>query len=808
MSANARVWRWASIAAAVWLTASAGLSAAQAPAAGVGAVAGSVAGRLSGQPIAGAVVSVEGTSLSAVSNATGRFQIDNVPPGSVMLVVQAPGFLELRAAAIQIRAGDMAQVDLQLEITPNYLERVQVTATKTPLSIGDVAAQTDIVDRSTIESRGDLTLTQAITHVPGAVVSTQLGIFESVMLRGMPRGDPEFTNTLLLIDGVPQTTSRNGSRVIGLTINDASDIEIVRGPNSALYGRTAIGGSVNIQTSNPTARPEFNVDFTGGQQGTAKGLARVSGPIANWGGYYASIGKERNTGFFNTKTGGDFSDGNTAVFGKMTFTPDRKSFGSVSFNYVNSDNSTPTNEPIVDGQLLHVIDPRFDRLTNFNIPGPNYHQGEGRLTVNYTRQFTPSARMVEVFGYRDVTQQFIDDGDFIGSPVDLATNTVTQYPFNQELKEKIAYEELRLELTPSIRGIKNSLVVGGSYEHTGGTLATDFIYTDPDTEGIPMNYLNPVIPPTSAWQHDVQPTRTYHLGVTGLFAQYLIEPGTRWVFGAGGRYDHMALDNQAEGAAKVDQTFSAFSPKASATYKLFGAESAAQPAINLYAAYSHAFLPPRAPSSLTPANAALNLQPEDIDNVEGGLKGSLAGGRVAIEATYFHMVENGVVLSRRPGPFFFPTNAGQQTYHGVETGISGQITPKASAYVNASFYRSRFGDFVIQTEDGEEVLTGNRLPIAPDYIVNWGMRFTPVTWLEALFNVKHTSGVAADRENTFTIDPYTLVDAAATWRHGPMRATLSIRNLFDAEYYWNADGETADPGRPRQVLFTVSVGLK
>ena len=91
--------------------------------------------------------------------------------------------------------------------------------------------------------------------MPGAVVSTQLGIFESVMLRGMPRGDPEFTNTLLLIDGVPQTTSRNASRVVGLTINDASYVEILRGPNSALYGRTAIGGSVNVRTADPTATP-------------------------------------------------------------------------------------------------------------------------------------------------------------------------------------------------------------------------------------------------------------------------------------------------------------------------------------------------------------------------------------------------------------------------------------------------------------------------------------------------------------------------------------------------------------------------
>ena len=357
-----------------------------------GAITGTVMARAGGQPVAGAIVAVDGTGRSTVAGGTGRFQILNVPAGAAVLIVKAPGFLDLRSPAVQVRAGETAELNIELEVTPNFMERVQVTATKTPLSVGDVAAQTDIIDRDTIESRGDQTLVQAIAHVPGAVVSTQLGIFESVMLRGLPRGDPEFTNTLLLIDGVPQTTSRNGSRVIGLTINDASNIEVVRGPNSALYGRTAIGGSVNVLTAAPTPKPEFNVDFTGGQQGMLKGLARVSGPIAQWGGYYASIGKERNTGYFNTKTGGDYSDGNTAVFGKLTFAPDSKGFGSVSFNHVDSDNSTPTNEPIVDGQLLHVIEPLFDRLTNFNIPGPNYHQGESRLTFNYTRQLSSWSR--------------------------------------------------------------------------------------------------------------------------------------------------------------------------------------------------------------------------------------------------------------------------------------------------------------------------------------------------------------------------------------------------------------------------------
>ena len=462
----------------------------------------------------------------------------------------------------------------------------------------------------------------------------------------------------------------------------------------------------------------------------------------------------------------------------------------------------------MEGQLLHIVDPRFDRLTNFNIPGPNYHQGESRLTFNYTRQLSPWARIVEVFGYRDVRQQFIHDGDFISTPYDLAANTVEMYPFDQDLKEKIAYEEFRVELTPKIGRVKNSLIVGGSYEHTSGTLATDFLFTDEENEGIPINYLNPVIPPESESQHDVQPTRTYRLGVTGLFAQYMIQPAPRWVFTAGGRYDRLALQNQPEGGLKVDQTFDAFSPKASATFKLLGEESGNKPSVNLYATYSTAFLPPRAPSSLTPANAALQLQPEDIHNIEGGVKGSLAGGRVSLEATYFHMTEDGVVLTRNQGPFFFPTNAGQLRYKGVETGVSVAFTPKVSAFVNASFYRNRFGDFVIQSEDGDEVLTGNKLPIAPEYVVNWGAAFAPVPAVDATVNVKHMGGVQADRENTFTIDPYTLVDVAATWRHGPLRATLAVRNLFNEEYYWLADGSTADPGRPRQVLFTISVLVK
>jgi outer membrane receptor protein involved in Fe transport len=771
-----------------------------------GTLTGVVLERGTGQPVAGAEVRVDTTNLTTSTNAIGRFQLEGVPVGRATIVVRAQGFLDVRLADVLVSAASATPVSAELVATPNFLDRVQVTATKEPVSVGNLAAQVDVIDSATIESRGDRTLTQAIAHVPGAIISTQLGIFESVMLRGLPRGDPEFTSTLLLVDGVPQTTSTNGARVVGLTINDASNIEVTRGPNSALYGRTAIGGSVNVRTADPTPVPRVDVDVIGGQFGTLKGVAKASGPLGSRAGYYASIAKERNTGFFETKTGSDFSIGNVSAFGKLTFVPDSQSFGSVSVNRVVSDNSTPTNEPIIDGQLLHVLDPRFDRLTNFNIPGPNYHQGESRLTVNYTRQMTPSVKLAEVFGYRSVAQHFIEDGDFIGSPFDLATHTIEQYPFSQNLDENIVYQELRAEIDTPV-GRPNSLIVGGSYEHTAGSISSDFIFTDPDNEGFPIDYLNPVSPPRSEWQHDVQPTRNYHLGITGLFAQYRIEPTSRWVLTGGGRYDRMALANTPEGSAELGATFDAFSPKLSATYRLMGGENAGQ-TVNVYGAYSHAFLPPRRPSSLTPANVDLKLQPEDIDNIEGGVKSGLLNGRVSLEGTYFWMREDGVVLSRRQGPFFFPTNAGQQRYKGLETAIGATISPTVSIYGNAAWYRSRFGEFVIETEDGDEVLTGNRLPISPSYVVNWGATVRPRPDIEAVLNVKHVSAVQTDRENTFALDPYSLVDAAVTWRHDRLRITLSARNLFDRAYYWNGDGETADPGQPRQVVLSASIRVK
>jgi len=105
-------------------------------------------------------------------------------------------------------------------------------------------------------------------------------------------------------------------------------------------------------------------------------------------------------------------------------------------------------------------------------------------------------------------------------------------------------------------------------------------------------------------------------------------------------------------------------------------------------------------------------------------------------------------------------------------------------------------------------LTGNRLPVSPGYVLNWGAAFNPAPSIALNLDVKHLDSVQANRENSFLIDAYTLVDAAGSWQRQRVRITLSAHNLFNKQYYWNSDGETADPGRPRQVILSTSIRLR
>jgi outer membrane receptor protein involved in Fe transport len=510
---------------------------------------------------------VAGTDLAAVTNALGRFEIEEVVPGSVVVIVRAAGFLERRSTNLMVPAGGALPLTLELEVAPHDLNRLQVTVSKIPLRIGDVSTQVDIVDRSTIEERGGQHLTQAIAHVPGLVVSTRQRSFESVSLRGLPREADEFTSTLLLIDGVPQTESGNGTQVINLPIIDAQRIEVARGPGAALYGRTALGGAINVQTADPTPAHQAGFDLMGGEFGMLQGAARASGPLASWSGYYVSAARERNTGFYTGPF--DFSADQTSVFVKLTLALGSRSFGNVSAHHAVSNQSLPTSIPIIDGRLLGDVDPRFDRRTDLNVEGPNYRRREGRYTANYTWQVADALRLANVFGYRLLEYELINSGEALFSPVDIVTHTLTQIARDVQREEAIIYAESRVELDPTQRLMDLSVVAGGSYEHTSGSIAGNILGVS--GWGWPLDYLDPVHPPRGDWESFSSLRSAYELGNAGIFGHVRIAPARHVILSAGGRYDRFDLHKTLKSRASqpiIKDGFDWFSPEVIATIKL------------------------------------------------------------------------------------------------------------------------------------------------------------------------------------------------------------------------------------------------
>ena len=165
-----------------------GLSARPSPQQTTGVIVGTVFEEGSLQPIAQALVLVSGTGQAATTNASGQFRITNVAPGTRELQVTALGYLAVSTEPLAITLDSEARIAITMESQPLVLDRLIITATKTPSSTREVTALVTVVEREEIDERGDLELVDALEAAPGLMHTAQAGSFESIELRGMPRG--------------------------------------------------------------------------------------------------------------------------------------------------------------------------------------------------------------------------------------------------------------------------------------------------------------------------------------------------------------------------------------------------------------------------------------------------------------------------------------------------------------------------------------------------------------------------------------------------------------------------------------------
>ncbi|WP_225766869.1 TonB-dependent siderophore receptor [Inquilinus sp. Marseille-Q2685] len=171
-----------------------------------------------------------------------------------------------------------AVVPAEAQDTPSALtlEPIVVTANRMPTPSAEVGSAVTMITRQELEDRQIRQLSDALRQVPGVAVSRTgpAGQTTQIRIRGS-----ESNQTLVLIDGVEvnDPSSESEFDFAHLMADDIERIEVLRGPQSALYGSDAIGGVVNIVTRRGEGPAAGTASVEGGGYGTLRGHASVSG---------------------------------------------------------------------------------------------------------------------------------------------------------------------------------------------------------------------------------------------------------------------------------------------------------------------------------------------------------------------------------------------------------------------------------------------------------------------------------------------------------------------------------------------------
>lgn len=158
------------------------------------------------------------------------------------------------------------------------LPEISVTANRVPTPAEETGSALTVITADELKQRQTQVLSDVLREVPGVAVNRTgpMGTLTQVRIRGA-----EGNQTLVLIDGIEVNDPASGSEYdfANLLAGDIERVEVLRGPQSALYGSDAVGGVINIITRRGGGAPNLSASVEGGSFGTLAG--RVSAGTGN-----------------------------------------------------------------------------------------------------------------------------------------------------------------------------------------------------------------------------------------------------------------------------------------------------------------------------------------------------------------------------------------------------------------------------------------------------------------------------------------------------------------------------------------------
>lgn len=731
-----------------------------------------------GAAIAGAHVRLQcgAETISGETGAGGKF-LPMVRPGTWQLTVNAAGFaLEERLVTVDA-GGDGSQVALRVgsasetvrvSADQQFVVNVAETGTKMQLPLAETPQAITVVNRDLLDSQDAVKLDDALKNVAGVIAGGYYDGWDYYRIRGF---DASF-NTY--IDGL-----RGGNGVMEETWGLES-VEVLKGPSSALYGQSVLGGLVNITTRKPVPTPFAHAQLTAGSYNFVDPAVDFGGPLNSSHTVYGRLAAL----YHSADTFVDYTYRHRYYLApSLTWRP-TSATALTLIGRIQRDNAR-------QGMPLPAIGTVLPNI-NGDIPISRY---DGELEANANKM----SQANQQFGYQlehQIGEHFAlrqnarfawyqQDWNRIYYPayLDSDERTLYRYPLNWHGPWQNHEVDTHVEGRGTVWGMEHAALLGFDF------------YRNPSTSmgwiggNEPLDLFHPV--------YGANPIQTLQLytsseSVTqyaGVYLQDHIRLPRKVTITGGSRLD--VAKNETKGAP--NQNGRGWTPRLGVTWQV-------APTTTLYTSFSKSYLP-QSGLVFDGSTSGTYLAPERGQQWEGGAKNAFWNGRALASVAVFQLNRKNVSTSDPGHPNFY-LQTGEQRSRGVELEatlhpLTGWNLTTAYSYANAEVVHDTL------------LKAGTPTLNAPKNLFNvWTTYEVPRGFARGFgFGVggRHYTDQSGDLANSFQLPGYGVVDGSLTYVRGHSKWQVNAFNLGDTRYASGSYNNVyVKPGEPRTVRGTVS----
>ena len=675
----------------------------------------------------------------------------------------------LSAVCSNVLANDSPNVEKTDEVS-----EIIVTATRLDQAARSVPAAISVVSGDEIQqARQQLALDEALARVPGVFFQNRYNFAQDlrIAIRGFgARSNFGVRGIKILVDGIPETLADGQSQVDSIDLASVRQVEVLRGPASALYGNAA-GGVISIQSELGSAEPYADARIAVGDYGYRKYQVKTAGAVGRLD-YLVSLSDLQIDGYRKHSEAE-----NTQLNSRFLF---RLSDNTEVGWAISATDQPVSNDPGGVTRADAAANPRGARDRNVD-----FDAGEAldqqKLGISFKHAF-PGGGELRARSYylaRDFRNRLpFTDGGIVAFDRSFAGGGIS---YTRGF---------------GLGNIQHRVVAGIDHDRQ-----RDDRQRFDNNNGI---------------QGVLALDQLERVTSTGFFVQDEVTVSDRFEVTLGLRYDDIEFDVSdaflANGNDSGTRSIDDVSPSIGFLYDL-GARHA------VYGSIATAFETPTTTEFANPDGSGgfnPSLEPQKSTSYELGLRGGV------FENTRYELVVFKIDVDDELIPFeiasspdreFF-ANAGKSERRGIELSLSAEPLPRLNLALSYTWSQFEFDTFI----DGSgNDFSGNTIPGIPDTFIYADISYAHESGFFAAADALYTRNLFADNANSAEVHGATV----ANMRFG-LRKTIDkldiepfigINNVFDTDFTANVrlnafGGRYFEPGPDRNVYGGVSVRFR